>query len=101
MSHCNRQKSVTTPPHTAAKAKFKRSVLAATTITALISASAQETPTLDKKVERLTEEGDKLKQEVAKKKSSKAKMGHSLGADAGKTAFGGYGGLHYYSLDSK
>ena len=101
MSNCNRQKSVTTAAHAETTAKFKLSTLAAVAIAALIGAPAQAAPTLEQKVEQLTGEVDKLKQEVASQKSSPADMGHGHGTDAGKTTIGGYGELHYNALDSK
>ena len=101
MSHCNRQKSVTTAAHAETTAKFKLSTLAAVAVAALIAAPAQAAPTLEQKVEQLTGEVDKLKQEVANQKSSPADMGHGHGTDAGKTTIGGYGELHYNALDSK
>lgn len=101
MSNCNRQKSVTTTAHAETTAKFKLSTLAAVAIAALIGAPAQAAPTLEQKVEQLTGEVDKLKQEVANQKSSPANTGHGHGTDAGKTMIGGYGELHYNALDSK
>jgi opacity protein-like surface antigen len=93
MIHGNRQKSVTTLLRPATKAKFKWGVLAAATITALISAPAQAAPTVEQQIEMLGKEVDELKQEVAKQKSASA--------GSGATSIGGYGELHYNSLDSK
>lgn len=92
MSHCNLQKLATTPAH-AEPAKFRLSTLAAATITALIGAPAMAAPGLEQQVEQLGKEVDELKQEVAKQKSAHG--------GSGATSIGGYGELHYNSLDSK
>lgn len=76
---------------------LKRGVLVATAIAALLGATAEAAPTLEDKVEQLTGEVDKLKQELADQKSAR----ESHGASDGKTTIGGYGELHFNSLDSK
>lgn len=73
--------------------RFKRGLWAAATVAALISAPAMGAPTLEQQVEQLGKEVNELKREVAEQKSAPA--------DASKTSIGGYGELHYNSLDSK
>lgn len=73
--------------------RFKRGLLAATTVAALIGAPAMGAPTLEQQVEQLGKEVDELKREVAEQKSAPA--------GDGATHIGGYGELHYNSLDSK
>lgn len=63
----------------------------------MLAATAEAAPTLEEKVEQLTGEVDKLKQEPADQKSAR----ESQGTGDGRTTVGGYGELHYNSLDSK
>jgi hypothetical protein len=93
MSHCNRQKSVTTAAHAETTAKFKLSTLAAAVFAVWVGAPAMAALTVEQQVEQLGKEVDELKQEVAKQKSASA--------GGGATSIGGYGELHYNSLDSK
>ncbi len=92
MSHCNRRKPATTSAYAEAT-KFRLSTLAAAAIAVLIGAPVMAAPSLEQQVEQLGKEVDELKQEVAKQKSP------STGSRA--TSIGGYGELHYNSLDSK
>lgn len=83
--------SVSSPTARAeAPAKFK--LLTAAIATALICTPAIAAPTLEEKVDLLTQEVDRLKQEVAAR---------STPAGTSQTNVGGYGELHYNSLDSK
>jgi hypothetical protein len=86
--------------HAETTTRFKLSILSAITAAALIGAPAQAAPTVEQQVEQLGKEVDELKQEVARQKASPTSMG-GHGGDAGKTTIGGYGELHYNSLDSK
>jgi hypothetical protein len=72
---------------------FKQGLLAAATDTVLIAAPAMAAPTVEQQVEQLSKEVDELKREVAEQKS--------VPAGDGATHIGGYGELHYNSLDSK
>lgn len=58
--------------------------------------AAQAAPTTEEKLELLSQEIDRLKTEMSKKKGSEAGHGSS-----GDTTIGGYGELHYNNLDSK
>ncbi|MHB1142896.1 MAG: porin [Sulfuricaulis sp.] len=73
--------------------RLKGGLWTAATVAALISAPAMAAPSLEQQVEQLGREVDELKQEVAKQKSTSV--------SGGATHIGGYGELHYNSLDSK
>lgn len=92
MSHCNRKKPATTSA-CAEATKSRLSTLTAAAIAVLIGAPVMAAPSLEQQVEQLGKEVDELKQEVAKQKSPSA--------GSGATSIGGYGELHYNSLDSK
>lgn len=86
-------RSIDATSHPGGAVGFKRGLWTAATVAALIGAPAMGAPTLEQKVEQLTEEVGRLKQEVAEQKSTSA--------GNGATHVGGYGELHYNSLDSK
>jgi hypothetical protein len=72
-----------------AATRFQRSARTAAVIAALSAPFAQAAPTLEEKVEALTQEVEQLKKERA-------------GAqDAGRTTIGGYGELHYNNLEGE
>ncbi len=93
MSNCRQQKLLVTPAHTATTARFKPSKWIAVAITALIGMPAMAAPSLEQQVEQLGKELDELKLEVAQQRPG------PVGGSA--TSIGGYGELHYNSLDSK
>lgn len=105
MSHCNRKKPATTTARAEAAARFKLSMVVAVTAATLIGAQAQAAPTTEEKLEILTQEVEQLKKELAKTPERPAggmtPHGHGWHGQTGQTSVGGYGELHYNSLDSK
>jgi hypothetical protein len=77
-------------------------VLTRTALVRLVAAtfSAQAAPTVEEKLEALTQEAERLRTEVEKQKQSEL-AAHGDGQARGQTTVGGYGELHYNSLDSK
>lgn len=70
--------------------------------------AAQAAPTTEEKIEILSEEVERLKQEVARGQEGAGKKadaveahGHGWHGQTGRTTVGGYGELHYNNLDSK
>ncbi len=82
----------------------KTTVLARATLAGLIATSlhAQAAPSVEERLEALTQEVERLQAEVDKQKrlgtAEATAHGHGGG---GQTTVGGYGELHYNSLDSK
>jgi hypothetical protein len=72
-------------------------LLAGAVLAALHAAPAAAAPTLEEKIDQLSRELDELRQQVAKQEAQQ-KSAH--GGD-GQSTVGGYGELHFNSLDSK
>ncbi len=89
MSVYEHQSFATVPVPALAKVTRWTAAIAA----ALIASPVLAAPTLEQKVDQLTEEVDQLKEDVAERTSASA--------DTGRTTVGGYGEMHYNSLDSK
>ncbi len=88
---------------------MRRSYVALAGSTALLwMLAAQAAPTTEEKIEILSEEVERLKQEMARgrgdtdvKSDASAPHGHGWHGQTGRTTVGGYGELHYNNLDSK
>lgn len=65
--------------------------------------AAQAAPTTEEKIEILSEEVERLKQEVVRGQEGAGKKADAVEAhgQTGRTTVGGYGELHYNNLDSK
>jgi len=81
-------------PH---RARLRRGLLAGAVLAALHAAPAMAAPTLEEKIDQLSRELDELRQQMARQETQQ-KSAH--GSD-GQSSFGGYGELHFNSLDSK